>query len=112
MATEIVAGVSMPFVKVGKTSDIFPGFARAYDVSGQGIAVVSVEGKLYAFRDHCPHMGAQLSQGLLAGKIVTCPLHGSQFDVTTGERIYGPAKDPIKTYQVKIDGEDLFVDTG
>ena len=44
------------------------------------------------------------------GNVVVCPLHGSQFDVTMGLKIYGPAHGPVKTYPVKVEGDDLLVD--
>jgi 3-phenylpropionate/trans-cinnamate dioxygenase ferredoxin component len=100
----------MPFVKVAKASGVPAGVVLGYEVDGKKVAVVNLGGKFYAFENHCSHRGAELSKGLLEGNVVICPLHGSQFDVTTGQKIYGPAPGPIKTYLVKVEGDDIFVD--
>jgi len=47
----------------------------------------------------------------LDGTIVTCPCHGSQFDVTTGAVVHGPAQRPIRSRLVQVEGEDLLVGT-
>jgi 3-phenylpropionate/trans-cinnamate dioxygenase ferredoxin component len=101
---------NMAFVKVAKASGIPAGVVLGYEVEGKKVAVVSLGGKFYAFENHCSHRGAELSKGLLMGNVVVCPLHGSQFDVTTGQKIYGPAPVPIKTFLVKVEGDDVLVD--
>jgi 3-phenylpropionate/trans-cinnamate dioxygenase ferredoxin subunit len=100
----------MAFVKVAKASGAPAGIVLGYEIDGRKVAVANMGGKFYAFEDHCSHRGAQLSKGLLMGNVVVCPLHGSQFDVTTGLKIYGPAHGPIKTYPVKVEGDDVLVD--
>jgi len=54
---------------------------------GVPITVANVDGKFYAFYDRCPHMNAALHNGVLKGKVVTCPLHYATFDVTTGKKL-------------------------
>ena len=66
------------------------------------IAIYHIGGVLYAAGDVCPHAGARLSQGSLDRATITCPLHGSQFDVRTGERLRGPADDPILVCTVEV----------
>jgi len=56
------------------------------EVNDREIAIVNVDGKFYAINDRCGHASARLSSGGLGGKVVTCPLHGAQFDVTTGRK--------------------------
>ena len=65
------------------------------------VAVTRVEGVLYAFDDLCSHARCPLSSGLLTGTTVMCQCHGSQFDVTSGEVLRGPATSPLKTYAVQ-----------
>ncbi|HLI37108.1 MAG TPA: Rieske 2Fe-2S domain-containing protein [Streptosporangiaceae bacterium] len=55
------------------------------------------------------HAGAALSAGALAGTTVTCPRHGSQFDVTTGERLRGPADQGLASYRLLQDGGQVFL---
>jgi nitrite reductase/ring-hydroxylating ferredoxin subunit len=85
--------------------------ARLADPAGGvgPVAVYHFSGKVHAAGDVCPHAGARLSEGALEGTVVTCPLHGSQFDVCTGERLRGPADVEIKTYRVDIEGGQVFL---
>jgi nitrite reductase/ring-hydroxylating ferredoxin subunit len=62
---------------------------------GRKIAVANVGGELHGFDDTCTHRGCSLAQGTLDGTVVTCPCHGSQFDVTTGAVVLGPATEPV-----------------
>jgi nitrite reductase/ring-hydroxylating ferredoxin subunit len=68
-------------------------------------AVFNVGGRLCATQDKCTHRQGPLSKGKLDGSTVTCPWHGSQFNVCTGEVLRGPAVDPVKTYRVIVDGD-------
>jgi nitrite reductase/ring-hydroxylating ferredoxin subunit len=86
------------------------GFVAAVDDTPVGpVGVYRVDGKLYAAADRCPHAGQRLCRGELDGAIVTCPGHGSRFDVRTGERVRGPADDDIETYSVVEDNGQLFL---
>jgi len=69
------------------------------------VAIFSVEGGFCATQAKCTHRQGPLSEGTLDGSTVTCPLHGAQFNVWTGAVLRGPAKDPLKTYRVTVDGE-------
>jgi uncharacterized protein YbjT (DUF2867 family)/nitrite reductase/ring-hydroxylating ferredoxin subunit len=69
------------------------------------VAIFSVEGGFCATQATCTHRQGPLSEGTLDGSTVTCPLHGAQFNVWTGAVLRGPAKDPLKTYRVTVDGE-------
>jgi nitrite reductase/ring-hydroxylating ferredoxin subunit len=78
------------------------------------VAVYRFEGGYAACADVCPHQGVRLSDGELEGRTLTCPGHGSQFDVTTGERTRGPADDDLARHRVVLEGGQLFllVETG
>jgi 3-phenylpropionate/trans-cinnamate dioxygenase ferredoxin subunit len=78
-------------------------------LAGLRIALAYVDGKVFAVEDMCSHEDASLSKGSLHGECVKCPLHGSRFDLNTGEALDDPAEDPIKTYAVKIEGGEIFV---
>jgi nitrite reductase/ring-hydroxylating ferredoxin subunit len=71
------------------------------------LAVFHFSGELCAVADVCPHAGARLSEGELEGPVLTCPRHGSQFDVRTGDRQRGPADEAIATFEIVE--EDGFV---
>jgi ethylbenzene dioxygenase ferredoxin subunit len=74
------------------------------------IALYHVDGRLWAISDECPHAGASLCEGELDGDVVTCPRHGSQFRVTDGERVRGPADRDVPTFPVVIVSGDAFVE--
>lgn len=69
------------------------------------VAVFNVAGSFSATQGKCTHRQGSLSEGKLDGSTVTCPKHGAQFNVCTGEVLRGPAQDPLKTYRVIVDGD-------
>lgn len=100
----------MEYLEVAKTGEIAQGAMKAFIVKGIDILVVNYEGKYYAIGGKCTHMKGDLSKGKLEGKIITCPRHGSRFDITTGESISGPKMGFLKlktgsepSYEVKIE---------
>jgi nitrite reductase/ring-hydroxylating ferredoxin subunit len=74
------------------------------------VAVFNVDGGFCATQAKCTHRQGPLNEGTLDGSTVTCPWHGSQFNVCTGEVLRGPAKDPVKTYGVTVEGNTGRVD--
>jgi nitrite reductase/ring-hydroxylating ferredoxin subunit len=81
------------FVEVAKTGEIEPGKMKSVDVKGVDVLIANVDGKFYALDDRCGHMNAMLSMGTLRGKIVVCPFHFAEFDVTTGQKIKDPQQE-------------------
>jgi nitrite reductase/ring-hydroxylating ferredoxin subunit len=73
------------FVPVARVNDIPDGTGREVTVQGRVLAIYQVRGQFYALDGICPHAGGPLGEGDLDGCVVTCPWHGWQFDVTTGE---------------------------
>ena len=80
----------MSFVKVAEASEIRPGEMKKVYLRGEEVLVANVEGAFHAIGNRCTHRGGDLSAGKLEGRVVTCPRHGSRFDVTTGEALSGP----------------------
>ena len=97
-------------VRVGSSSEVKVGEMRAFDVAGTNVNVANANGRLYAFDDTCTHMGCSLADGRLAGTVVTCACHGSQFDITSGAVIRGPAQRPVRSRAVQVKDDDLLVD--
>ena len=83
-----------------RVSEVPPGSALLVG----DVAVFNVAGSFCATQEKCTHKQGPLSKGKLEGSTVTCPWHGSQFNVCTGAVVTGPAKDPLKTYRVVVDG--------
>ena len=82
----------------------------AFAVSGNRIAIATVGDVFYAFGDTCTHQGCSLADGKLTGTTVTCPCHGSEFNVTNGEVLRGPARDPVRSYAVRVEDGVLTAD--
>jgi len=93
--------------------------------NGKEILLARVGDNIYATQNNCPHMGGNLSHGALAGTILTCPRHHSQFDVRDGRvlswttwpamvlffaKIVRPPR-PLKTYPVTIEGGNIYIET-
>jgi nitrite reductase/ring-hydroxylating ferredoxin subunit len=87
------------------------GYVGRVDSSPLGpIALYHVSNRLWAIADACPHAGASLAEGELSDGIVTCPRHGSQFRVTDGARVRGPADRDLETFRVVVESGDAFVE--
>jgi nitrite reductase/ring-hydroxylating ferredoxin subunit len=98
------------FVKVATTEDVAPGRAKMVAAGGRQIALFNVDGAFHAIDGICPHRGAPLSDGEIAGNNVTCPWHGATFDVTTGAVLCPPASKGVARYNVRVAGNDVEVE--
>ena len=112
------------YVPAGTTGEFSEGTRKKVTVEGQEILLAKVGGKYYAVGNRCTHLAGDLSAGKLEGKIITCPRHGSQFDVTSGQvvrwmkgsgiaaalgkALKGPK--PLPTYPVKVEGDTISVE--
>ena len=112
------------FIEVGKTGEFEDGTKKKVLIQGHEILLVRVEDKYYATDNRCPHLGGDLSAGMLQGTVATCPRHGSQFDLRDGEvvrwlkgsglfvavaKALKPPK-PLNTYNVKIEGDAILIE--
>ena len=79
----------MSFIEIAKAEEIPEGQMKLFTIGDKNILIANFEGIYYAINGRCTHMGGDLSKGKLEGKVVTCPRHGSQFDVTTCTCISG-----------------------
>jgi 3-phenylpropionate/trans-cinnamate dioxygenase ferredoxin subunit len=82
---------------------------KAFLVNGEKLAVFNLGGKFYAIGDTCSHDEASLAEGEIIGSQIECPRHGARFDITTGRPLTLPAVVPVKKYEVKVEGEKIFV---
>lgn len=97
------------FTPVAQLNDLKTGKMLRVNVGEQNILLANVEDEIYAVEDMCSHEDASLYNGALKGRCVECPLHGSHFDLKTGEPQQEPATEAIKTFAVKIENDQIWV---
>jgi len=102
---------SMPqFVKVGTKTDFESlNTGKLVQAGGQNIAIFKAGGNFCAIENTCPHAGGPLAEGSIAGEVVTCPWHGSRFNVKTGALVGPPATRGVKSFPVRVTGNDVEV---
>jgi len=105
----IVRTCPQGFVAVAQCSELAAGEMKFVAVDGQRIVLANVEGRFYALRDMCGHRNAPLSRGRLLGHLIECPLHFAQFDVRTGELVDGPVSTAVPIYEVRVEGDMIYV---
>ena len=96
------------FVKVAKVNEMPPGTAREFQADGRMIALFNVDGNFYAVDNTCLHRGGPLGEGTLEGEVVTCPWHGWQYNVKSGEAVFNE-QIKVQCYEVKVEGDDICV---
>ena len=97
------------FVPVADLSELPPGGMKQIEVGDHEIALYNVAGEVFATANVCTHEEAYLSDGELFGHVVECPLHGARFDVRTGKVLSLPAVYPLKSYDVRVEGDKIQV---
>lgn len=99
--------------ELGNLDDLADGQMRAFEDAGDyGIVVCRVKGELFALEDNCSHADTPLSEGRLRNHQLTCPLHGTSFDVRTGEHSGPPAYEGVACYRVEVeDGTAVAIGT-
>lgn len=97
------------FVRVARAGDIPDKKSKLIKIGGEEVALWHVDGHFYALNNVCPHQHfSMLDQGTLEGLYVTCPMHGWTFCLADGTPKVGDGR--AKTYQVKVEGDDVFVE--
>lgn len=97
------------FTKVAQTSEVPPNSLKAVSIGDQEIALVNLNGQIFAIGDICPHAHCSLADGEVEDETVMCPCHGSEFNVKTGALIAGPALEGVATFSVQVEGNDILV---
>ena len=97
-------------VKVASVSELLAGECKVVDAEGQSIALFNVDGTFSAIDNTCTHVGGPLGEGALIDDTVSCPWHGAAFNVKTGACTGGPAASDVKSFAVKVEGDDVLVE--
>ncbi len=95
--------------RVAAISDLPPGSSGEFVVKGRMVALFNVDGNIHALDGVCPHAGGPLGEGKLEGNVVTCPWHGWQVDVETGQHCLN-ANLSHQRYNVEIKDDDVFIE--
>lgn len=98
------------FVPAASLADLTPGKMMGVDVEGKRILLSNIDGEVHAVDGICSHEYYDLSQGFMVEDRVVCALHLSQFNLRTGEVDNPPATEPLRIYNVKIEGDMIFVE--
>lgn len=96
-------------IKIARRGELLPGKMKRVDLDGRRILLANVDGSYYATDDTCTHEESSLSKGFLKGDTVKCPLHGSRFNLRTGQVLDDPAEENLRTYPVRLDGDDILI---
>ncbi len=97
------------FKKVATTVEIPVGEMKAFHIGHDRIIICNIENEFYALLDECTHDSAPISSGHIQNNEVVCPRHGARFEIQSGAVKAPPALVPLDTYEVKIDGNDIYV---
>ena len=100
----------MTFQRAASLSEVPDGGALGLEIDGKDVALVRDGDAVYAIEDMCSHAMIPLSEGDVEGCEIECWLHGSRFDARTGQPLNLPATEPVPTYAIQIEGDDILVD--
>jgi len=98
------------FIPAMKVADLAEGTMSAVDLKGAHILLSKIGGEIFAVSGICTHEETDLALGFVLEDRVVCPLHLSQFDLRTGQVMNPPAEIPLQRFNVKIEGETIFVE--
>lgn len=97
------------WIPAAATTEITEGCGKVVSIGDKQLAVFHCNGAFYAIDNTCPHRGGPLGEGDIEGTVVTCPWHGWQFDVVSGESPVNPAVQ-VKKYPIKLDGGVILLE--
>ena len=100
------------YIKVARTNEIQKRKGKLVLVEGRSIALLNSNGAFFAVDDPCPFDGGSLSDGSLNGSVVECPGDKAEFFIPTGECLWARERRGLRTYRLRIDKDDIFVDIG
>ena len=99
----------MNWIKIATVGQIEEDESLGVELEGKQLAVHQTEGEYFVTNNICTHQFALLSDGFIEDGCVECPLHQAMFDLRTGEPKSAPATEPVKVYEVKVEGDEILV---
>jgi len=104
-----MSGNEASWVRAAGRSELAAGEVIGVEIGGRSIAIYDSDGRLFATDNICTHAYARLSDGWLDGTVIECPLHAARFDIETGGVLDPPATEDLKTYPVRVAGDDIEI---
>jgi toluene monooxygenase system ferredoxin subunit len=98
----------LSFCRAASLDELWVGEVKGVRIRGREVLLANIEGNVRAYENRCGHKGLPLGQGELAGCVLTCPAHGWQYDLNTGQGI-NPDRARLHRYLVEVDGNDILV---
>ncbi|MBV8132880.1 MAG: non-heme iron oxygenase ferredoxin subunit [Alphaproteobacteria bacterium] len=104
-----MSGNDVGWMRAAVRGDLAEGEVLGVEVAGRSIALYAADDAIFATDNICTHAYACLSDGWLDGEVIECPLHAARFDIRTGKVLDPPATEDLKTYQVRVVGDEIQV---
>lgn len=93
-----------------KLKDVPEGGIIEPRTDGDPLFLTKVGGVVMALGSTCTHAGCNVAFGEITGRTISCPCHGSEFDLQTGEAVKGPAEKPLRKYKIRVEGDDVYIE--
>jgi|SRR3989338_5839236 len=101
----------MAKVKVVNVNEVLENSVKKVIVNGEPVALFKINGKIFATSNICTHAQCELDHNhAMHGEVVECTCHGSQFNVKTGAVVLPPAVEPLKTYKLTVENDEIFIE--
>ncbi len=97
------------YIEIARVEEIKSGELKVFEVNGESIILINLNGEFFAYKNQCSHMELGLDDSEIDGEILTCPWHGAQFNIRTGDAVRLPASAPLERYEVKVQDGKIFV---
>ncbi len=97
------------YIELANVNEIKNGELKVFDVDGESIILINLNGEFFAFKNQCSHMELELNEAEIEGEILTCPWHGAQFNIRTGDVVRLPASEPLEKYEIKVENGKILV---
>ena len=103
--------VMSDFILVATRDEVPTGARKLIDFDDVSVVLINIGGQFYCIEDVCTHDGGPVGEGDIDGCAIECPRHGARFDLRDGSVLSMPAVVPIPTYQVKVDGNQVYIES-
>lgn len=97
------------YIELASVDEIKNGELKVFNVNGESIILINLNGEFFAYRNQCSHMELELNDAEIDGEILTCPWHGAQFNIRTGDVVRLPASEPLEKYEVKVENGKILL---